>query len=170
MLSAVRSSSKALRQAIVVGGSRQSGLVAARRFQVRGVQSVAQTDRVASTVPLSPLCKFSARTTLTPGFENFCRRRLPDSYTRLGPSVKSNATCASSPRLPIPPNPPSLPSSKSEVLSSTNWMSWPSVLASCIVLGSTPSFSTAEDPNSTESSSGRGLFLSTLMVSVSQVS
>jgi len=48
--SATRSSSKALRQTLVVGGSRCAGLVATRRLQVRGIQSVAQTDRVASTI------------------------------------------------------------------------------------------------------------------------
>ena len=47
MLSPVRSSSKLLRQALTVGGPRQSGLIATRRFQARGIQSVAQTDRVA---------------------------------------------------------------------------------------------------------------------------
>ena len=145
MLSTVRSSSRALRQALVVGGSRQSGLVAASRFQARSVQSVAQTDRVASPVPLSPSCKFSANTRL----QKLCRRRLPDSYTRLEPSVKSNAICASFPRLPIPLSLQNSPSSKSEVPSSTSWMSWPSVSASCTALGSIPSSYTGEDLSST---------------------
>lgn len=48
-------------------------------------------------------------------------------------------------------------------------MNWPSVLASCTVLDSTPSFYTVEDPSSTKSSSGRALFLNTLTVSVSPV-
>ena len=56
MLSATRPPSKAPRQVLIVGGSRRSGLVATCRLQVRGVQSVAQTDWVASTiVQRSPL-------------------------------------------------------------------------------------------------------------------
>jgi len=48
-------------------------------------------------------------------------------------------------------------------------MNWPSVLASCIALDSTPSFYTVEDPSSTKSSSGRALFPNISTVSVSRV-
>lgn len=169
MLSAARSSSKTLLRALVLGGSRQSGLVATRRLQVRGVQSVAQTDRVASAVSFCPSpCKFSS--SYDPDTRKFYRRRLLDSCTRLEPSVKSNVTYESSPRLPIPLNLQSSPSSKLEVPSSTNWMSWPSVSVSYTALDSTPSFCMVEDPSSTISFRGRELSPSTLMVSVLQAS
>lgn len=43
---AARLASKGARRAVVVAGQRQAAVQVVRRTQVRGIQSVAQTDRV----------------------------------------------------------------------------------------------------------------------------
>lgn len=128
-------SSRVVRKAIVASPA----LTAVRRrtnISARFVQSTAQTDRVSvRTVPHDYSGRF--RQSPLPSDPISLRILLLVFSTHLVLNARWSATFASSPRLRTQPNLPSLPSSRSEVQSSTNSMTWPTLSPSSTELAST---------------------------------